>query len=136
MEDVSVIEYLRLIKLNLIGDKHKKEEFTASLKDNLSNYLAEHPQVTLDELFTEFGTPEEVSEEFAAAFRSSSLADAKTKSWAIKVFVAVGIFVAAVIVFCTIYNLCQHENFRNGYYVETVSESEMASSPESSVEYY
>ena len=85
MEDVSVIEYLRLIKLNLIGDKHKKEEFTASLKDNLSNYLAEHPQVTLDELFTEFGTPEEVSEEFAAAFPSSSLADARTKSWAIKV---------------------------------------------------
>ena len=138
MSEEAAAEYIRLIKNGLVGSKRDIKKFIASLSDDLNEYLEEHPNVTLEDLIAEFGSPEALSEEFIATYpdKEPFLADVKAKRWALKILIAIAFVVAAVVIFCTVYNLWQREKFREGYFVETISRGEPVYIPDSSIVYY
>ena len=60
-----VDNYIKMIKKE-ISSIYSADEFLSSMREYLDDYCDEHPGCTTEDLEEEFGTPEEIANEFIA----------------------------------------------------------------------
>lgn len=61
---VSVKRYLRVIKKLLPCDAAQKKRCLDGMEDSVRMYLQEHPDATIEELYSVFGTPDSIVENY------------------------------------------------------------------------
>ena len=59
-------QYIKEIKALLVCDKDQQEKFLEDFNSDIDDYLSDNPEAGLDELQKDFGTPQEIADEFLA----------------------------------------------------------------------
>ena len=59
-----ISNYLKNVAKNLQVSRILKSTFIHELKDSVTSFVSENKNITIDDLYNEFGTPEEISEGF------------------------------------------------------------------------
>lgn len=126
MEHTSVDEYLSLVRKRLAGPRRDRAALLSILQENLDAYLFEHPSASVDELIARFGSPEEYGkvfeEEFFLAALDENRGAGRAFIWKKVLLAAVAIIAAAAVAVAGMraWDLWRSENFRNGYFMETI----------------
>lgn len=64
MNKLKIAKYYWTTKSKLPYIPKEKKKFTLSLRRSLYSYLEEHPLTTIDEIYSEFGTVEQLCEDY------------------------------------------------------------------------
>lgn len=59
-----ISNYLKSVAKNLQVSRILKSTFIHELKDSVTSFASENKDITIDDLYNEFGTPKEISEGF------------------------------------------------------------------------
>lgn len=118
-----VKEYLSDVKKCLYCDRKTKSRFLKDLGENIDNYLSDLPDSDFQNVIEHFGTPESISEEFAAQTDTDSLKKAKRNKnlkWLlIVILTAIAMFIG-VIAFIIVKNNNRDAAY---YYNETITDN-------------
>lgn len=112
--------YLKQIERSLFTcPKKKRISFLRDFRGDLNAYMQEHPQASIQELMSTFGTPDAIAEDF---LQSTEFARTKkvlsTKRKIVRtVLIAVCTLIAATIILGTIYVVDVYK-YTHGFWVE------------------
>lgn len=135
-------KYIDLVKKSLVGSKQERESFLSLLGENLKAYATEHPLTNMDDLIIQFGRPEDVAEEFVSASldKQSLVKKSVFNHRVLLMLVLIALLTTVTIIGFRVWDMWKNENFRNGFFVETVIKDEVSvpleSVPEDEVTYY
>lgn len=126
-------QYLRAIKKALPCDSAQKKRYIAGLRDSIQPYLSEHPDATLEDLYTSIGSPESIAESFMAGLDPKQLSHRLSA----KRRIAIGVIsiVAVLAIFIGVVAIAFADDlhsYLNGYVVEIIEESQPVVEPLSS----
>ena len=107
--------YYQELQKKMVGPKKEKEIFLEGLKDNVSTFLDSCPDATEEDLYANFGTPEDLAEEFIASLPEKDSVRAKVRN--ARIAIVAGIIVAAVVVGLLAFFVADAWNFNHGYVV-------------------
>lgn len=100
-----VRKYLRAIKRNIPSSYDKKNEFILSFEQNVLNSVSDRPDITVEELHAQFGTPESVIASVCDGLSPDDIAKAiQKKNRRIIILVASLITAAVITAAVIIYN--------------------------------
>lgn len=136
--DYKIKIYFRVIKRQLHCPHASKQVFLREFKESISWYIEEHPSASISEIIQEFGEPNDIARHF---IEESDLYILKKALNIRKTVLAIGIAVAlittVVITAAVIVNYVAECSFREGYFMETISQIEMEAESQSvSWEYF
>lgn len=141
--DVAVSEeYIELVRKGLVGPKQERESFLSLLDENVKAYSTEHPLADINDLIVQFGQPEDVAEEFVSMSldKRRLVKEIGFSRQALMVLVVVAILTTVTIIGFRVWDMWKNENFRDGFFVETVVKDEVSvpleSVPEDGITYY
>lgn len=135
-------KYIEQVRNGLVGTKDERESFLAVLSENLEAYTAEYPLTGMDDLIARFGSPKDVAEEFASTSIDKQRLVKKSilNHRVLLAVVIITILTAIAIIGFQAWDMWKNENFRNGFFVETVGKDEvsvpMESVPDNEITYY
>ena len=112
-----------------------KKDLLQKLREEVENYLEEHPEADRETLEAEFGSAKELSELWLNAAPAETVKKGLSQKKKILLAVIAGIVIVAIIL--TVYLIQRHrleEEYLDGYYVETIhvdsiDESEQSKPP-------
>ena len=113
--------YLKQIERGLFTcPKKKRAAFLRDFRGNLNTYIEEHPNASVQELQSIFGTPEAIAEGFLQSdeFTTTKKVVSSKKRIVRILIAAVCALVVAAIVLGAVYVVDNHK-FTHGYYEET-----------------
>lgn len=105
--------YISAVKKQLPIISPSKKAFLRTLKQNINNHIAEHPDTTYECVVTNFGTPEEVVSSFYESLDSDEISQQLHRKRKITLI--------CCILFCTLILLCgwyQHQMSQTIQYYE------------------
>lgn len=135
-------KYIEQVRNGLVGTKDERESFLAVLSENLEAYTTEYPLTGMDDLIARFGSPKDVAEEFASTSIDKQRLVKKSilNHRVLLAVVIITILTAIAIIGFQAWDMWKNENFRNGFFVETVGKDEvsvpMESVPDNEITYY
>lgn len=116
-------QYLRDVKRVLPCNYRQKKCYLSGIENSLYPYLIEHPDATLNDLYSVFGTPASIVEDYL----NNTDAVQISRKISIKRRILIGAISAVtvlVIVLCSIaiVDTNRRDSFYNGFFVETFGE--------------
>ena len=116
-------QYLQDVKILLPCSSREKQRCITELEADASAFLENHPNATLEELYSAIGSPQSIAESFMARTDPEQLShrlSAKRKiAIGVVLIVAALAIVVGTLVAVTAY---KRHNFYDGYFVDTVEE--------------
>lgn len=111
-------QYIKEIKALLVCDKDQQAKFLENFNSDIDDYLSDNPEAGLDELKRDFGTPQEIADEFLA---HSSAKEIKKRMSGSKVLVAVvlGIMILVFAVYLSAM-LIEAKIDKNAHFEDTI----------------
>ena len=73
MKDTELKKYYKKIRRTLLCPAKEKTKFISDFKNSVDDYLSSHPDASLEEVQTRFGTPRSIAETFAADLSAQTL---------------------------------------------------------------
>lgn len=135
-------KYIDRVRKGLVGSKEERESFLTVLSENLDAYTTEHPLTGMADIIAQFGPPEDVAEEFASTSIDKQRLVKKfiISHRVLLALVVIVILTTIMIISFQAWDMRKNENFRHGFFVETVSKDEvsvpMESVPDDEITYY
>lgn len=116
-------QYLQEVKILLPCSSREKQRCITELEADASAFLENHPNATLEELYSAIGSPQSIAESFMARTDPEQL----SHRLSVKRRIAVGIITIAVILAIVVGAIVavtsyKRHNFYDGYFVDTVEE--------------
>lgn len=71
----NIMKYFRSLKKKLPYIPKEKRKFTSLARKSLKSYLEEHPSATMDDIYAEFGTVEQLCEDYMGHMTQEQLMD-------------------------------------------------------------
>lgn len=121
MEKSELNSYYREIRKNMIGAHKEKEEYLQGLKKEIDDYIEIHPDCTVDDVYSNFGDPGHVADNFVSVSEEDAVKVALKRRKRLTIFIVIAFLVLVIIVGG--YYIIEHiksESFRNGAFVETI----------------
>ncbi len=100
MNRKTVKQYLKLVSKRLSVPKALKTAFIHDFRESVASFAAEHEDVTVEDLFHEFGTPNELAHGFASRKDYEALLEKAKKvtfRWRLISFIAAILIVALIL---------------------------------------
>lgn len=122
----SVKSYLAGVRRSLHCPRNAKKEIMNRLQGDISDYLQDIPNPTQEELFLQFGVPEEYARESLELYDSKSLNEKlNVRKKTMNAIIAVGVVAITIITAVSIYaiiGVARAKLTEHGYSVITVHE--------------
>ena len=119
----SLKKYFRDIEKLLVCSKDEKKKLISDLHISIENYIANNSNVSIDDIITNFGTPEQISEySLASEEHSHTVRSIKSKSKIIRIVLAAVTVIAIIIGAYLFIDLKIKESHANGRFVDTIQE--------------
>lgn len=111
-----VKKYLKTIKRNIPSSYDKKNDFITSFEQNVLNFISDKPDITTEELHTEFGTPESVIASVSDGISPDDIANGvRKKNRSIFILAASLIIISIIAASIIIYNqYLEYKEFEDG----------------------
>lgn len=116
-------KYYKDIKNELVCSEKEKRSIIDMIKENIEDYISEHPDVSFDDLIKHFGTPQEIAGAYCATEGTDAIR-AKLKTKKIITLSVVGALLIALLIYCSAIALitCDTINEMNGFSTEIILE--------------
>lgn len=128
MKEAVSEKYIGQVRKALVGPKVEKESFLTVLNENLEAYTTEYPLSGMDDLISQFGSPADVAEEFVSTSIDKQQLVKKSifNHRALLAIVIIIALTAITVIGFQAWDMWKNENFRNGFWVETVQQDEVS----------
>ena len=100
--------YLKDVSARLVYPRAVRSVFISELKENILNFAAHEAPVSLDDLYKEFGSPDDISEGFLDRKEYSSLLKKSKRKMAIWICIGIIAFILFVVAICCFVLLLHH----------------------------
>lgn len=104
--------YLKNVYDGLIGTKSVKSVMITDLKSSVYEYVIEHPDCTLDDLYRDIGTPEEIALQYDTPEFIEQIKEKAKKYHKLKWITAILCSILIIAIFVTVVILMNYESFR------------------------
>ena len=117
--------YLREVRRRLHCPRTTKRAFMSQLEGSVSQYLEDHPAAKFSDLATAFGEPEEIAIRFIEQSNPKAIRHSlRIRKRILWLVIAVAVVTAIIVATVEIMNYVDKHSFREGHFVETVSQVE------------
>lgn len=104
--------YLKNVYGGLIGVKSMKSVMLSDLKSSAYDYVMEHPDCTLDDLYRDIGTPEEIALPYDTPECIEQIKKEAKKYHKLKWVTVVLCFITIIAIFVTVIIILNNESYR------------------------
>lgn len=114
-------KYYKDIKNELVCSEKEKRSIIDMIKENIEDYISEHPDVSFDELIKHFGTPQEIAGAYCATEGTDAIR-AKLKTKKIIVLSVIGALLIALLAYIIAMTVisCDAMNDNSIHYYEAI----------------
>ena len=128
MSDINLYlkKYFRDIEKLLVCSKDEKKKLISDLHISIENYITNNSNVSINDIITNFGTPEQISEySLASEEHHHTVKSIKSTGRIIRIVMLAVISVIVIIGIYLVVDLKMKENFQNGRFIEVFQEEPM-----------
>ena len=119
--EADIKKYLGKIKKELPYPARKKKEFATHMEKNIGCFLDENPNADIEAIIKEFGTPKQIIDSLISEASNSSFDTfVKKRRLVWGVIIAIIAIFAVVMIAISLAEFIENQNYREGYYVETI----------------
>ena len=119
--------YIREIKKGINCPRSRKKELIAEITESIHDFCSNEESVDISKIKERFGTPEEIAESVLRLHEANEVNKSLKVGKRVVIIVAIiAIVVGLIVIGIKVINFWKNENYREGYYVETVMQSSEA----------
>ncbi|MCH5353935.1 MAG: hypothetical protein J1E06_10800 [Acutalibacter sp.] len=116
-------EYIREVKKGINCSRSRKKELLTEITESIHDFCSNEESVDISKIKERFGTPEEIAESVLRLHEANEVNKSlKVGKRIVIAVVIIALIVGSIVVGIQVLDYWKNENFREGYYVETVTQ--------------
>lgn len=117
--------YIREVRKKINCSHLRKQKLLAEITESIHDFCSDKESVDISKIKERFGTPEEIAESVLRLHEANEVNKSlKVGKRVVVALVIIGLIVGAIVIGIQLLDYWKNENFREGYFMETVTQSD------------